>query len=397
MRCDRFSRQFIFLIASTSVVFGLAGASMAEEIKFRRHVLNPDSEFCSCLAMDVNRDGELDIICGGYWYEGPTWKRHFLRQVRMIGNRYDDYSHLPMDVNADGWTDYISVNYRSGTLYWVEHPGSALGVWKKHLIGAPGKSETGRLEDVDGDGRIDVLPNGMDWSGWYELVHAADSGGKTVPRWIQHDLPTELTGHGTGFGDINGDGRSDVVGTRGWAEAPEDRRKGEWIWHGEFRLSRGASIPMPVYDVDGDGDNDIVWGDGHDYGVYWLEQTQDAEGKRKWIQHTIDESWSQAHSVLMADIDGDGQDDLVAGKRYWGHDGRDPGGTDPMCIYWYNFDRSSKLWHRHTISEGHRVGFDLDPKAVDIDGDGDLDIIAPARSGLHLMENLRIDTAGTQN
>ena len=371
-------------------VVGLIGSLLAvpaagDEPAFRVHVLNPESEFSAAAVFDVDHDGDLDIFSGGFWYEAPTWERHFVRDVENIGGRFDDYSNLPLDVDHDGWTDVVSVNYRSRSLYWVRHPGSDLSqTWEKVLIDTPGKSETGLLADVDGDGRVDILPNGRDFTSWYAAPAAADG------EWSRHDLPGELEGHGVGFGDINGDGRGDVVGEHGWAEAPENASDGEWTWHAEFELGKDASVPIIVADPDGDGDNDVIVGHGHNFGVFWLEQRLE-NGARTWTEHAIDDSWSCAHAPLWADIDGDGLEDLIAGKRYMGHDGRDPGETEPLRIYWYRFDRDAHTWDRHEITFGGTVGMDLDPKAADIDGDGDIDLVAPARSGLHWLENLRID------
>ena len=364
----------------------------ADEPSFRRHTLNADSTFSACAAMDVNRDGKLDVVCGGWWYEAPDWKRHFLREVEVIRGRYDDYSNLPLDVNRDGWPDLVSVNYRSQSLYWVEHPGKALGEWRRHVIDTPGAMETGRLVDVDGDGRLDVLPNGVKFAAWWELA-ASDPDAGSAPRWIRHDLPDAIAGHGIGFGDINGDGRSDVVGPTGWAEAPLDRRRGRWVVHRDFSLDRDCSIPILVYDVDRDGDNDLVWGRGHRIGLYWLEQVA-GDGQRDWRRHVIDTSWSQPHSLLLADVDQDQRPELVAGKRYMGHEGRDPGEYDPLVAYWYDFDLEHQTWRRGTISGGGPAGFGLDPKAVDLDADGDLDFLASGRSGLYWFENLLANKQG---
>lgn len=375
-----------FKALAWGLTVGLAacGAS-ASEIRFRRHELNPDSQFCACAVVDVDRDGQQDVICGAYWYQAPAWQRHPLRDVPLIRGRYDDYSNLPLDINGDGWPDLVSANYRSQTLYWIEHPGAALGPWRVHTVATPGPMETARLYDLDGDGRLDVLPNGTNFAAWWEVRRG--SGG-TV-QWVRHELPEVAAGHGIGFGDIDGDGRGDIVCPKGWLKAPEDRRAGVWQFHADFSLDRDASVPILVLDVDGDGDNDLVWGRGHDIGLYWLEQDRQAKPPR-WVRHTIDTSWSQAHALLAADLDGDGRPEIVAGKRYLGHEGRDPGEWDPLGIYWYRFQPAARTFCRGTISSGGRAGWGLDPKAADLDGDGDLDLVAAGRSGLYWFENLRL-------
>ena len=377
--------RWLTLILLLAGIGGAAGESA--EPSFLRHTLNPDSTYSACAALDVNRDGKLDVACGGWWYEAPHWKRHLLRQVETIRGRFDDYSNLPFDVNGDGWLDLVSVNYRSQSLYWVEHPGGSLGTWKKHVIDTPGPMETGRLVDIDADGKLDLLPNGVRFAAWWEHTLERDGNGTVIPRWVKHDLPGEVAGHGIGLGDINGDGRDDVVGPTGWAEAPEDRRGDRWRYHAEFSLDRDCSVPILVHDVDRDGDNDVIWGRGHRIGLYWLEQTQQDQSRR-WVRHAIDTSWSQPHSILLADIDNDQHLELVAGKRYMGHGGRDPGEYDPLVAYWYDFEPAARTWRRHVISPGGPAGFGLDPKAVDLDSDGDLDILAPGRSGLYWFENL---------
>ncbi|QDU97733.1 FG-GAP-like repeat-containing protein [Lignipirellula cremea] len=357
-----------------------------EPPRFLQHTIDADAVNPACAAMDVDADGQLDIVAGGFWYQAPTWKRRFLRDVEQIRGRNDDYSCLPLDVNGDGRLDLISVNYRSQSLYWVEHPGEKLAddvAWKKHVIDTPGPAETGRLVDVDGDGRLDVLPNGVKYSAWYELQPPQKKGEEA--SWIAHPLPPEAAAHGLGFGDIDGDGRGDLVSPVGWFAAPEDRRTGRWTQHAEFQLHRDASVPILVHDVDGDGDADLIWGRGHGCGLYWLEQAKADDGSRSWTQHAIDTSWSQAHTLLLADLDNDGAPELIAGKRFMGHEGNNLGEYDPLAIYGYQLSAESRTWRRFTIAKG--AGFDLDAKAVDIDQDGDLDLVASTRGGLWLLEN----------
>ena len=384
------NRQVVWLTLTALLTCSFTLA--AKEPVFRRHDLNPESTYSACAAMDVNHDGAMDVVSGGWWYEGPNFERHFLRDVEMIRGRYDDYSNLPMDVNGDGWLDLVSANYRSESVYWVEHPGEKLKPWNVHVIAKPGPMETGRLVDVDGDGQIDLLPNPVKFAAWWEVLRPADAD--SDPEWVRHDLPDEAAAHSVGFGDINGDGRGDIVATRGWLEAPKDCRKGTWRWHADFRLERDAGIPILVFDVDDDGDNDIVWGRGHNIGLYWLEHNPDRSADARWIRHAIDTSWSQPHSLLLADIDGDGREELIVGKRYMGHDGKDPGEFDPLVIYWYKYNSDSRTWHRGPISLGGPAGVGLDPKAADLDADGDIDLVVAGRSGLFWFENLSVSKDG---
>ena len=82
-------------------------------------------------------------------------------------------------------------------------------------------------------------------------------------------------------------------------------------------------------DVNGDGLPDLVTTLGHDYGIFWYEQKKDAQGNRTWVKHVIDNAWSQAHALTIADLKGDGKPVLVTGKRYYAHE-HDKGANEPL-------------------------------------------------------------------
>ncbi|MEN6335050.1 MAG: HEAT repeat domain-containing protein [Phycisphaerales bacterium] len=348
---------------------------------WRLHVINADSRYEAAGVLDVNKDGKLDILSGGFWYEAPDWKKHFVREIKEEGNYFYDFANLPVDVDGDGWMDTMGAAWHNRMVYWVRNPGKTDEPWQVFEVDTPGNMETAMAYDIDGDGQLDMLPNIMSEAAWYSF--AKDASAPQGVKWQKHKLPQEAAGHGVGAGDINKDGRCDVVTPKGWLEQTAD---GGWQWHPEFELGY-ASVPILVHDVDGDGDSDVVWGLGHNYGVYWAEQ-KTVDGKRTWEKYLIDDSWSQPHYLLMADVDNDGQAELVTGKRYYAHNGNDPGENEPRCVYNYDFDPTTKKWTRHVMHEGGTVGLGINTMAVDIDGDGDIDVVAPGKSGLYLLENL---------
>jgi len=357
---------------------------LAGGVPFRAVTINAESPYEAAGILDVNRDGKMDIFCGGQWYEAPGWKPHKARVVKAQNGYHNDFANLVMDVDADGWDDVINATWFSKSVFWARNPGKPDTPFEVVQIDAPGNMETATFCDMNADGKPDLLPNTVRGSVWYERVE--DKNAPHGVRWQKHDIMKQATGHGNGGGDLNGDGLADIVVRKGWAEQTRDEKE-RWIWRPEFDLGDKPSIPILVHDVDADGDADIVWGKGHNYGLHWLEQGKDDAGQRTWKQHDIDSEWSQPHFLLLADLDADGENELVTGKRVRAHNGRDPGGKDPPCVYYYRFDRAEKRWARYPLSEKGQIGFGINTMAGDIDGDGDTDIVAPGKSGLYLFVN----------
>lgn len=365
------------------LTIGILSASCGAGVEFRKHVINADVRFEAAGVLDVNKDGKLDIFSGGFWYEAPNWTKHFVREVTEAGEYHYDFANLPVDVDGDGWTDIVNAAWHNKKVFWVRNPGKADSAWEVIDVDEPGNMETAILVDINGDKQPDVLPNVLGAPAfWYSFKK--DPASPKGVKWDKHALPPQASAHGNGAGDVDGDGKCDILTPTGWL-----RQTGpdQWEFVGEFNLG-STSIPMLVHDVDADGDSDIVWGNGHDYGLFWMEQGKATDGKRTWTKYEIDKSWSQPHFMVFADLDNDGVKELVTGKRFRAHNGHDPGGNDPKCVYYYKFDPAARKFNRNVIIEGDTVAFGINTMVIDIDGDGDLDVVCPGKSGLYLMENL---------
>lgn len=350
-------------------------------LRFRKVVVNAAADFEAATAADVDGDGRLDIVSGDTWYRAPEWTPRRFREIGSWGKGPDssgyrnDFADLPLDVNGDRRVDIVSSDYASGELFWHENPGGGDALWTRHLIARPGSAETTVLAPLLGKGSLCVLPNCAGQVVWYELRTAG-----TRPEWVEHVVGKQGAGHGIGYGDVNGDGKTDLITPTGWWEQVE-AKSDRWTWRPEFACNPGdLGIGTPVFDADGDGKNDIVFGSGHHYGLYWLRNL----GAGKWEQRPIDTSASQFHALLEARFDGAREPAVVTGKRYKAHD-HDPGAEEPLGLYYYRYDRKGQRWLKFVIDQGTQVGTGLQLTAADLRKTGHLDLIAPGKSGLYLF------------
>lgn len=355
-------------------------------VAFRKRLIDKVS-FEAAWACDVNGDGILDIVCGENWYEGPGFDiRHKICDIQPEGEYYDDFSNFTMDVDGDGRPDIITGGWWGQTLRWRKNPGGNR-LWETVDIDGCGRIETTRFFDIDGCGLPEIFPNTPgEPQAFYKLVTAE---GKGTGSFTKHVISEGASGHGLGFGDLNGDGYVDIILGGGWLENPGDpfAPASAWTFHPEFNLGP-ASIPILACDVNGDGLADLIVGNGHGYGLAWYEQQSQA-GIRSWVKHDIDNSAAQYHDMVLFDIDGDGKDELVTGKRFRAHCGGDPGDNDPVGIYYFDINGGDFVKHVIDYGEaGTHSGVGIYFWIGDINGDGKPDIVAPGKEGLFLFEGI---------
>jgi FG-GAP-like repeat/FG-GAP repeat len=388
------------VLGSVLLVFGAAsiteGAGKYTVHSFQKTQLTDNFFSEGASYGDFNHDGVMDIVSGPYWYAGPKFtERHeyYKAEPFNIAGYSQNFFAFTYDVNHDGWTDIVVVGFPGNEAWWFDNPHgeSKSEMWERHVILPNVDDESPTFTDITGDG----VP---------ELVCA--NGGQFGYAEIPKDDPTKVWKfhaitpkrgyqrftHGLGVGDVNGDGRLDLLEMNGWWEHPAPGAKAKfWTFH-PAKFSTAGSSQMYAFDVNGDGRNDVVTAKAaHGYGLSWFENVEGPKGEITFKEHRImgekpDQNpygvaFSQLHAVAIADMDHDGVPDIVTGKRFWAHGGHDVGSHEPAVLYWFQTVRKNGKVHfvPHLIDSNSGVGTEV--VVGDINGDTWPDIVVGNKKG----------------
>ncbi len=381
-----------------------------EETSARFHVQRVSDMYYSwgAGAGDFNKDGITDIVAGPYIYYGPHYTGYREIYPAFAFNPSREFTDVncqySFDFNGDGWLDIFTGPPRA-TIYL--NPKGEPRRWDKYEVIPSVQTEITVYQDIDGSG-VPALIYGADGTLRYAKPDPTDPTKPWVPHIISE--PGVSMGHGIGAGDINGDGRPDIINPNGWWEQPPvGTADGPWKYHPQafarfgHRSSSAGGAVMAIYDVNGDKLNDVVTSlNAHGFGLAWYEQKRTGDGEISFAMHLIADdfstenpggvTFSQIHGTTAADIDGDGIPDFIAGKRGGAHlDNQfDPDAWGAPVLYAYRTVRNPAApGGAEFVPEliHNRSGAGSDVLARDINGDGAVDVVTSTNRGTFIFWN----------
>lgn len=366
----------------------MASLDAAPKLRFREHTIATGLKGgYQVVPVDVNHDGKIDLIALAsgmtelVWYENPGWERHVLASglARMI-------NLAALDIDGDGIPEIVlasefsmDASKSAGVVSVLKHDGDPRRPWKITEIDRLPTSHRLRWADIDGSGRK-VVVNAPLTGGHAQAPDYRDRVPLVFYRpseWKRELIDDRYEGvvHGLTIVDWDGDGRDEVL-TAGFAgiHLYKFEKDGRWS---SVEIAKGNPAPWPK-----SGTSDVAVGkSGRDRFLATIEPwhgNQIAVYRKSgatWTRQVIDDSLLDAHTIVTADLDGDGEDEIVAGMR-----------AEPHCVYLYKFD--GDRWTRQTVDQGGMAAAAC--AVADLNGDGRPDIacIGSATENLKWYENV---------
>ena len=426
-------RSHLSCLAAALLLAAALPAAAQPKITWKKTIIDRGIHSEGVAIADVNKDGKMDVLNGEYWYEAPDWKPHEMQPFKDHGNGLGNYSRSfacwTDDFNGDGYPDLIVIDFPGIPCYWMENPkGDPNKHWAKHEIWHSACNETPTYVDLFGtgkrvllmgfqkkgtkydglDGQMAYFTPGKDPTAVWEMhpisepsvvpdfAERKDKDGKAlkdknggpvlapVPGTGKTIPGTQRFSHGLGVGDVNGDGRLDVICTGGWWEQPARVGDTPWTFH-PANLGE-ACADMFAHDMDGDGKADVLSSSAHKFGMWWYQQRAGSEHP-SFLKHDLFQKLlSETHAMHFVDIDGDGLKDLVTGKRWWSHGRSEPGSDWPAMLYWFKAAKSKDGVTTFTPMEiDNDSGIGTQFVVQDINGDKLLDVVVSNKKGVFVI------------
>ena len=395
-----------------SVLFALLAASSlpaATSITWKRQQLHGDFYSEGAAIGDLNGDGNADVVAGPFWWEGPAFEKkhaYYEPKIFSIQGYSDNFFAYVHDFNADQRNDILVLGFPGKEARLYLNPGTHDDTpWPMHIVADVVDNEAPVFTDITGDGKPEIVCNTGGRFGWF-----APNWDKPTEKWsfvaVTGDQKVARFTHGLGVGDVNGDGKLDLLEARHWWENTGD---GLWQQH-SFAAGVGGGAQMFAYDFDGNGTNDVFTAlAAHRYGVaVFLQNKNPAPGTATWQRRLLASEqpqdndygivFSQPHAAHLTDIDGDGIQDLVTGKRYWAHNGKgDPDERGHRVLYWYQTKRNAEGgvdFVPHLVDANSGVGVDV--QVGDVNGDALPDIVVGNKGGVYVFTQQRREISAAE-
>lgn len=388
--------------AMTAIAVPTTAEDTAAPVRWRKTVLDTAFRSEGVAIADINQDRRTDVIVGDYWYEAPDWKKHEIRTpITGQGDGASSYSEafscFTGDFNNDRWPDVLVIGFPGKPAFWYENPGKSVGAaghWKAHPVAHSACNETILYTELFGDGKkylvMATQPEGQMW--WFapsaDPEKPWDRHPISVPSTPQARVPgTEVFSHGLGHGDVNGDGRVDIIIKQGWWEQPKEARKSDAPWTFHPANLGDDCANLYALDVNGDRVPDVLSSSAHQKGIWWHEQGKEGS----FTRHLIADNFSQTHAMNLTDINGDKRKDFITGKRWWAHGPN--GDVDPNAapvLYWFEIKPRKDAppqFIPHLIDEASGIGTQF--VTDDINGDRRPDVIVSNKRGVFVFEQVR--------